>query len=976
MTIGDVYLALRADGARFSVEAERQAKEAGDRAGKTLGARIGKAAGVALKGGLAVVSAGAAIATRGMVELDDAVAEFTADTGASAEEAEHARKSINAMSSRNVQPVKEIGEALSRVHTNLGLTGDAADATTEQFLAFARVTKRDAAEEVSAFDDILDAFGGTAEDIGPIMDKLIASHEKYGGAVGDNEAALAAMAPQLKALGLGLDDGIGLLNLFASSGLDAAAGQKALNAAITKLPKGTTLQDFIAHLSTIEDDGARAQAAIEVFGTKAGAGLANAIKPGVGSLDAFKISTEEATGATSRARDAIDSTWGARAQLLVKGFTSKLVELGGSFGPVLTGLASIASLGGALGGALRLDKLAGVLVKKLAEVGKAGGEALIDAVGTATGAAGTVIGNLVANALDPTNPLFGSPLRRAGNAAGAFFGKIFALGTKVGQALATLFVGLPGMGAVRSAVLASSLKIGTLAGTTMGTAMGVAMRLGIIGAVAGIADAVEPAISQAGADLGEGIRPQFLEDFGKWASDLPWPLGPRGEPNWLGMRQDTEAGAAGVVAGAEAGFAGLDDLTDRVGDDTGAIPIAANAAAEQTKAALMDMGLSYEQAASAVEGKAQAIEKANTDMWGVVIPKIEDGADAWTKYEADSKAAQDQAFADQLDFSSKSLANLIGYQSGVADAVSGVYNAQTDAQVTTNRIIILQDQLTASREEHRKKGTKISAAEQADYENSRIAIEGEMRDLRLHLALIGDDTHRETALSALLTSKDMKKGLTSENDNIRGAYEVQRDQIITALRTISTQGGPAAKKAAADLAKFLNPDNALSPLHGAGVWGGAIGREYVGDLAGGVSGNTYQVKLAIAGIRRILIAGSPPGPESPLHRIDDWGFRTGEQFPLNLAAAIEAGVRRVSAAVALIAAPLTAPLGGPELAAPDIALGRTAPVGLASPEAMSTGVATGGTNQYVLHVHGDVRATDEASVLRTLQRLSAVTVPA
>jgi hypothetical protein len=208
---------------------------------QTKFAAVSKVAGVGLKGLAGIATVGFGAATKGALELEDVTARFQASTGATAEAAKKAGAAINAMSGRNIQPIGEIGDAMSKVYTDLGLTGEAANKTTEQFLKFGRATGQNATSAVAAFDDILDSFGITADHSGEIMDKLVASHQKYGGSIEENEAALSKMAPQLKALNLGLDDGVGLLNLFAASGLDASAGQKALNAAITKLPPGESL---------------------------------------------------------------------------------------------------------------------------------------------------------------------------------------------------------------------------------------------------------------------------------------------------------------------------------------------------------------------------------------------------------------------------------------------------------------------------------------------------------------------------------------------------------------------------------------------------------------------------------------------------------------------------------------------------------------------------------------------------------------
>lgn len=464
MNIGDVFLALRADGGRFLVETKAEAEKAGDAAGKTLGERISSGASKAIRAGLVLVSGAAAIATAGMHELEDATADYRTETGATEEQAREAGKAILEMSSRNVQPIREIGKVLGLVHTDLGLVGEEADATAERFLHFARVTKRDAAAEVKSFDDILDAWELTAADIPGLMDKLVASHQRYGGSIEQNEAALAAMAPQLKALNLTVDDGIGLLNLFASSGLDAAAGQKALNSAITNLPKGESLTEFIARLSTIEDDGLRAQAAMEVFGAKAGAGLANAIRPGIGSLDKFKVSAEDAAGAAQAAAEAADSSFGTRIQLVLKGFAAKMIEAGESFGPLLTGLAGVSTLLTSVFGPEILRKLGPRVVATFKAIASAGADAFSDVW---TGAGGTVVGNTIAsrieNIFDPEkNTVLGGVMRKAAAKAAAVWGIGFAAGTAITAALAQLLGALGASPELTAAITASGATLGAI----------------------------------------------------------------------------------------------------------------------------------------------------------------------------------------------------------------------------------------------------------------------------------------------------------------------------------------------------------------------------------------------------------------------------------------------------------------------------------------------------------------------------------
>jgi hypothetical protein len=152
------------------------------------------------------------------------------------------------------------------------------------------------------------------------MDKLVASHQKYGGSIEENQQSLATLAPQLKALNVDVDGAIGLLNLFAASGLDSSKATAALNTAVAKLKPGQSLDDLIAKISAIEDPTQRAKAAIDVFGARGGVALANALKPGVTGLKDFEVSAGDASGAVKKASDQIDSSLENTVQLAIKDY--------------------------------------------------------------------------------------------------------------------------------------------------------------------------------------------------------------------------------------------------------------------------------------------------------------------------------------------------------------------------------------------------------------------------------------------------------------------------------------------------------------------------------------------------------------------------------------------------------------------------------------------------------------------------------
>lgn len=360
MNIGDLFLRILADDSTFKAELAQKAAAAGDEAGATLGQRMGaaiKTNGVKIIGGALALAGG--IAIKGMLELQHIVADFRAETGATAEEADRAGKAILAMSGHNIQPMDEIAKSLTKVYAELHLTGDEAAATTQKFLTFGRATGQNAADAVTLFADILHAWNLTADQSGVIMDALVVSHQRYGGAITDNEAALAALAPALQAANQTWRDGLALLNLFRESGIDSAVAVTAMTKALAKVHTPEQLQALIADISATEDPFLRAAKATDLFGAKAGPKLAQVLKPGTGGLQDYAVSADDAAGASQRAADVLDNTWGARFQLLIKAAGAAIISFGNDWSGIAQVAGTAASAFAALGGGKIVEPLIG-----------------------------------------------------------------------------------------------------------------------------------------------------------------------------------------------------------------------------------------------------------------------------------------------------------------------------------------------------------------------------------------------------------------------------------------------------------------------------------------------------------------------------------------------------------------------------------------------------------------------------------------
>ncbi len=299
------------------------------------------------KAGFGAMAAGLGVVTVAAAQAERAQGDFMAATGATRDEAKSFVSGMDSLAGS----AGAIGESFDQiaatgtmVQQQFHTTGQATTDLTSQLLDFSKVVGGDAAENSKQLAEVLDAYHLKATDAAGVTDQLVASVQKYGTNAPEMLTNLQKMAPALSAMGLGLDQGVGLLNMFKSAGIDAASVQRGLNTAITKLPPGTSLDDFVKHLSDLKSMGIDPTAeAIKVFGNKAGAALALAIKPGMTGLDDFGTSAQDAAGKTQQAANDMLTT-GDKIKGLADKFLAGAREIGQNFGPALTGAASLVSL--------------------------------------------------------------------------------------------------------------------------------------------------------------------------------------------------------------------------------------------------------------------------------------------------------------------------------------------------------------------------------------------------------------------------------------------------------------------------------------------------------------------------------------------------------------------------------------------------------------------------------------------------------
>lgn len=818
-SISDIFAVARL--ALDSGGFEAQAVGVADKAGKSAGDKMSKQLSSKLSSGLAKGIGGAlggifGIAASQANELNNAVANFTAQTGLAGKAADDFAESEKRLFASNVQGWGEISDLLIGLQQHMGLTGGAAEKAATQFLDFSRVAGVDAKTAIGTFDELVDAGVVKIGDMGSMMDKLTAAHQKFGVNISDVTGALVKFAPAMTAFGISTDDALGYITMFSEMGLNAEVSTKAFNLALQKVKSPDELKRLIQDISNTEDPFKRAQMASDLFGKRAGVQLANALKPGSGGIEAWKVSAEDAAGATQKAGDALDNTWGKRFTLLMHQAGATLAGFGSNFGPLLM---VAAQLGPKITAALSasLGSLAGPIAKKIVS-------ALAGSTAAAVGAA-TVEGAATGTAL-------------------------------VQSEAAAIIWEAPEIGGAVAAQGPEAAAGAAVAGRMAGTAFGVAMAAGLTVAAAG-------AVVLAYNVINDGLQKQTDELTGKTAE---WAKGVT-DAELAAMKAEVESKKGEVPTLLGWDILGGKDKVQQVADEIGheqarryekAYKDELNKLA--TGSDLIDamIGSPTELQSRLDELKAKLAALGTVSLWDpekMLAKQQLDQQITWTQEALDGmnsgivagqqKAQADIAAAAELGYrgipdgmrAAQALATT-EVRKGLDDQAAAItagrgqlaaaWTAALSESTAAQKIAIELQENAASQAEARK----VLAAANSTNEAKRTA-QLQLIDLQNAHALLlvedaqyGTDAEKRVKLTGLLESKAMLDGLASTNNDTRLMWQRVRATTQEELAKLPPMSySEAWKSGAAFTQGLIDAANQYKPKPGGGS-GGPVTNPY------------------------------------------------------------------------------------------------------------------------------------------------------
>lgn len=266
-----------------------------------------------------IVAVGAA-AMAAWAEVDEAMDNIAKKTGATGEELEEMQGIAENLATSIPTDFNTAADAVGQVNTRFDLMGDDLEEVSGKFIKFAEITGTDVSSAIDQVQATMAAWGISADKAGTVLDMLNAVSQHTGTDVMQLASVLQDNQVIFDQMGLSVADAANFLGNLDKNGVDAStamAGLKKAMANATKegVPLETALADLEATLKSGQTNTAAYQAAMELFGNKAGPAIAQAVQQGnlsftelQGTLTGFAGSVENTFNATLDPMDQMTTT--------------------------------------------------------------------------------------------------------------------------------------------------------------------------------------------------------------------------------------------------------------------------------------------------------------------------------------------------------------------------------------------------------------------------------------------------------------------------------------------------------------------------------------------------------------------------------------------------------------------------------------------------------------------------------------------
>lgn len=237
-------------------------------------------------------------------EMDEAMDTIVTKTGATGEALTDMQDRAKEMAETIPVSFQSAADAVGEVNTRFGLMGDELQEVSTAFVQFAEINGTDVSTSIDSVQSAMAAFGISAQDATLYLDTLNKAGQDTGVSVDQLASDLATNAAGLKEMGYSASDSAMLLANLSKNGVDSASAMTGLKKAYAEsLKTGVSMNDMLSDLeSRLQNSDTQADAAaeaLELFGTRAGGSLVEALESGRMSFEAMGTSMSDFAGNVS-----------------------------------------------------------------------------------------------------------------------------------------------------------------------------------------------------------------------------------------------------------------------------------------------------------------------------------------------------------------------------------------------------------------------------------------------------------------------------------------------------------------------------------------------------------------------------------------------------------------------------------------------------------------------------------------------------
>jgi hypothetical protein len=254
-----------------------------------------------------IVAVGA-LSTKAWKEVDDALDTIATKTGATGKDMKAFEGTFKNLANKVPADLQEIGDAVGEVNTQFGLTGKALEGASEYMIKFAKINGQDITQASNQAKQAMDSYGLEAKDLNKVLDAVTSTAQATGQGTDKLFDSLTKSAPQLKAMGIGVEQATALLGGLEKSGIDTSKTMSYMSKAQVAFAKnGLSMNEGLKKLQK-ELQGAKSETdkvniASEYFGKRGATFMLDAINRGALDFDSFADAVKNAQGVVGRTFD-------------------------------------------------------------------------------------------------------------------------------------------------------------------------------------------------------------------------------------------------------------------------------------------------------------------------------------------------------------------------------------------------------------------------------------------------------------------------------------------------------------------------------------------------------------------------------------------------------------------------------------------------------------------------------------------------